>query len=230
MAYIKTIWIDKNHPDFDLLTSPELDANNLNNIEAGIAGAFSAIDNLSTAYGKVTSSTQQAIQTSDTDATWEIYRDSPEPSLFAFNDTNDTITFNQAGTFNITAGTTFGIESDITTLITAKMVDIATSDVVQSDTTTVDTGVGTTKSILVTKDITVLSSDLPMTLKIVHIADGANIYLNNINYTVNTFVAGAIIHSNLTGTSAADCHPITAITNLEETLQGVGSPLSGEIA
>lgn len=37
MAYVKTVWVDRSDPIFDFNTSPQLDADNLNKIEDGIA-------------------------------------------------------------------------------------------------------------------------------------------------------------------------------------------------
>lgn len=41
MAYIKTEWVDRSDPLFNVLTSPPLDADNLNKIEQGILDAQS---------------------------------------------------------------------------------------------------------------------------------------------------------------------------------------------
>lgn len=222
MSYQKTSWLDRSDPAFDSGTSPEVDADNLNKIEDGIASINDAINNLSSSYGQIESNLQQQVFTSETDLTWDLITQSNDLNIFEFNDINNTFTIKKAGTFNFNTYTTYGIGTNVSILITTSIVDSVLGTVWQTSSKVVSGSIGETYSVVENKSLVFSSGDLPKTLKIIHSANGNNMYINSISYTLNTLISGADgnDHSALTGRNDTDSHPITAITDLHTTLNG----------
>ena len=229
MAYEKEEWLDRSNSLFDAESSPEVDAATFNRIESGIYNIDEALDNLSTAYGIFSSSTQQPILITKTDLTWEVDKDSTDSNIFEFNDTNNTITFKKPGTFNFKSNMKIGSTTNNSLLFTVKIVDSLLDTVWHTESILLDINTGLEKSISSSKGLKFIQADVPKTLKITFSADGIGMNINSINYTLNTLASGATAsgdHSDLSGTSDDNCHPISAITNLNDTLTGIS--LNGE--
>ena len=221
-------WLDRSDPDFDLATSPEIDAENLNLYDSNIHTLHGAIDNLSTAYGNMETTVPQDILVTSSDLALTVELDSTDTNIFTFNGTNGTITFLKEGTFNFRTRTQYSSNTVNTILVTTEIVDVALSTIWQSDTLAISLGVGHTRTFTNNKPLVFVQSDLPKTLKVVFRADGTGMTIANSDYTLNTLTSGASAsdHSGLTGRSDTDCHPISAITDLDTVL--VGSGLLGE--
>ena len=228
MIFENKEWIDRSHPDFDLATSPEIDSENLNLYDDNIHTLHGAIDNLSTAYGNLETTVPQAILLTDTDLVFGIEVDSTDANIFTYNEANNTVTFLKEGTFNFRTRTQYSSNTENALLITTEVVDSALGTIWHTDSLSVSVATGHTRTFTNNKQLVFIQSDLPKTLKVRFRADGEGMSIANTDYTLNTLTSGATAsdHSGLTGLTDTNCHPISAITDLDTTLVGQG--LTGE--
>ncbi len=230
MAYVKTVWIDKNAIDFDLLTSPEIDADNLNKIENGIYNTDSALDALSTAYGSFSVEVKQTFGSGVYDLVWVIQNDSNDTDIFTLDDTANTVTIKKPGNYTFKTITNYSSMSSDSRIVTTQIVDAFLGTVWQETNTTLSLGIGGTQSVSENKKLSFISSDLPKTLKFIVSVNGVGISIDTADYTLNTLSGGIISgdHADITGRDAEDSHPIAAITDLTTTI--TGEVLTGESA
>ena len=223
-------WLDRSDPLFEFGVSPEIDADNLNIYDNNINTLHKSLDNLSTAYGNTTTIISQDVLLASSDLAFAIDIDSTDTNIFTYDDLNHTITFKKPGTFNFRTRTEYVSNTSNSILVTTEIVDSVVGTVWQSDTLNLSIGTGRTKTITNSKPLVFIAADLPKTLKVIFRADGEGITINNSDYTLNTLASGATAsgdHSDLTGTDDNDCHPISAITNLNTILVGIA--LTGEV-
>ena len=228
MGFVTKEWLDRSDPLFDSLTSPELDADNLNRFEAGILTNDESFNNLSTGYCILENITPQSIGLASATLVFDIYTNSTNTDIFTINEANNTFTIIRPGTFNFKTNTTYSTSTGIATTITTRIVDAFLSTVWQEDSFIVNTVVGEGITNIVNKPLKFIEADLPKTLKFICSADRVGVTLSGINYTLNTFTTGSDggDHSQLSGTNDNDCHPISAITSLSGHISG--NELSGE--
>ena len=229
MAYNVTQWLDRNDPNFNVLESPEIDADNLSKIEQGIYLNDGALDNLSSAWGSFNVVSPQPITLSSTDLIWEVTNASTNSSIFSFNDTNNEILFSKGGVYNFKTLTTISSSINITVLLTIELVDAALGTIWHTDSVNLNISSGFSKIIGSNKRLEFTSSDVAKRIKVVYRANATGMTITNASYTLNTLTAGLSVnleHSSLIGTSDENCHPIDAITNLDGTL--FGGALNGE--
>lgn len=233
MMYKKTQWVDRKDPTFDVLNSPEIDADNLNKIEGAIETTIEAINNVSSAFGIINTGLSQDVLLTPSTLTWDIGSDTTNEVLFTFNATNNTITIKKAGRFNFLALTSFEIGTALPLEVSISVLDAILDTVVSTESIELKYPVGSIVDSFINIPLEFLASDVPKTVKLTQHANLINTKIKSITYTLNTFASnigesGLSDHSELTGNSNENCHPITAITDLDSTLFGtniIGEPI-----
>lgn len=224
--YDKTQWLNRSDPAFDPLTSPEVDADNLNKIENGIYDSNNNVSevlkNLAAAHAEISTSTIQEINIEEDTMQWITSNPSNDQTVMQFNDLTKTFTIKKPGSYNFASHIIIGSTTGLNTLITVKIIDSALQTIWHTESTAITANAGEYQVINSNKGMRFLSSDLPKTLKIVVSADAVGTRITSMFMGVNMFVAGVDVssHKGLSDTSEPNCHPISAITNLSETLSG----------
>lgn len=230
--YVKTEWLNRSDPSFDPLTSPEVDADNLNKIEDGIYSTNeytrNIIRNLSTAFGEIQGTTTQDIPTSDYDVQWTVVQPSNDTRVLDFHDVNKTISLLKPGPYNFSTSIMFSSSTGDPGSVFIKIVDTGSSVVLHTEQYDLTLGIGENETVVKHFNLIPQLGEVPRVLKIVSGSTVAGFRIKDITYELNTFVSGldATNHASLSGTSDPDCHPISAITGLEDTISG--NVLTGE--
>ncbi len=137
----------------------------------GISLLYETVNNLTSSKGEISSSTSQVINTTEDLLTFEVSQPSIDTSIFDFDDSQNYITFKKAGSYNFFSTLEISSSTSGSKTIDFNLVNVADNTIIKNHQIVSTISAGTTKSFKINTPLLLIGSQVPLTIKIVKVAD-----------------------------------------------------------
>jgi len=190
------------------------------NNDSDIEVLSETISNLASSSGQITSSTSQAITTSEQVLTFEVDTQSTDTSIFEFDETNNSITYKKAGSYNFISTLNISSSNSSTIDIEFNIRDTSDDSLIKQQLNSVTIPENSSETMTVNTLVLLEDTQVPLTVDINYVGSDTGLTIEGFDSILNSSntAQGVKVHNDTTGRDEVDSHPIGAITGLQDEL------------